>query len=137
MKNKRRPLESAGVLIYHPTKEDYVLGVTRGIFSTKWGLPGGKIEDGEYAIYAAVRELYEETGIMLSTLDLLQKPYVSHVAYRERSHFYKCRVPVKFRGIRLKKEGWVAWVPVSWVNNGPFGAYNKRLMAFFDGDGTI
>jgi len=137
MKNKRQPLESAGVLIYHPTKKDYVLGVTRGIFSARWGLPGGKIEDGELPVYAAVRELYEETGVMLSTLDLLRKPYVDHVAYRERSHFYKCNKPVKFRGIRMKKEGWVAWVPVSWVNNGPFGAYNKRCLAFFDGDGTL
>lgn len=29
----------------------------------KWGLPAGKLEDGESAIQAAKRELYEETGI--------------------------------------------------------------------------
>lgn len=35
-----------------------------------WGLPTGKIEDGESPLRAMIRELYEETGILLSAENL-------------------------------------------------------------------
>ena len=32
-------------------------------FKKLWGMPGGKVEDGETPYFAGARELYEETGI--------------------------------------------------------------------------
>lgn len=39
-------------------------------FPLTWNLPSGKVEVGEEVIDAAVRELYEESGIQLTTSDL-------------------------------------------------------------------
>src|ERR1035437_7184322 len=39
-------------------------------YPNRWGLPGGKIEDQETSIKAAIRELFEETHILLSSEQL-------------------------------------------------------------------
>lgn len=35
-----------------------------------WGLPGGRLEEGEHAVTAAVREFYEEVGIVVPRNEL-------------------------------------------------------------------
>lgn len=45
--------------------------LVKGWFSSQaWGLPGGGIERGESATQAAVREVYEETGLVIDESDL-------------------------------------------------------------------
>ncbi|MGV8920585.1 MAG: NUDIX hydrolase [Pseudomonas sp.] len=43
-------------------RDDEILYVRKP--KSKWALPGGKIEAGETPAQAAVRELYEETGLV-------------------------------------------------------------------------
>lgn len=62
MSEKKRPLACVGVVC---RRGDEVLLVRRGRepLKGKWSIPGGKMEFGETAKEAALRELQEETGI--------------------------------------------------------------------------
>ena len=53
---------SAGVVIYNDKKEALVL---KANYKPYWSFPGGWIEDSQTSIQAAVRELSEETGILI------------------------------------------------------------------------
>lgn len=56
------------ILLVHPTNGTWQRGIC--------GIPKGKMEDGEDPIEAALRELKEETGIVLRQNQLLPEPYV-------------------------------------------------------------
>lgn len=53
---------SAGVVIYNDKKEALVL---KANYKPYWSFPGGWIEDNQTPIQAAIRELSEETGILI------------------------------------------------------------------------
>lgn len=60
-----------------------------------WGLPSGKIENGEDACRAMLRELYEETGILRSS-ENLNEVGVFHVISKDLSFvyvLYRCDMP--------------------------------------------
>lgn len=52
-------------------KDGLILGVSRINDSTKWGLAGGKVEEGESTQEAAIRETFEETGIRVNACSFL------------------------------------------------------------------
>ena len=62
--NIQRPILGVSVALFH---EDKVLLVQRGKNPGKgqWSLPGGKVEIGETVQAAAVREVFEETGVVV------------------------------------------------------------------------
>ncbi|NBA93455.1 NUDIX hydrolase [Pseudomonas sp. R5(2019)] len=47
----------------------------------KWTLPGGKVEAGETPLEAAVRELYEETGLAIQGLSYVAQFEASKVLH--------------------------------------------------------
>jgi 8-oxo-dGTP pyrophosphatase MutT (NUDIX family) len=55
------------ILLVHPTNASWKVG--------NLGIPKGRIEEGEDETSAALRELYEETGIEISKEDLKGEPY--------------------------------------------------------------
>ncbi|MBW1603038.1 NUDIX domain-containing protein [Streptomyces sp. JJ66] len=61
-------------VIVHDARADRVLLVRRGPHARfargRWDLPVGKCEPGEPVTHAAVRELREETGLLVATADL-------------------------------------------------------------------
>ena len=72
-----RPVPCAGVVCL---RNGEVLLVRRGKAPRlgQWSIPGGRIEWGETATAAALRELLEETGVVAELLGLLD--VVDHIA---------------------------------------------------------
>ena len=64
------PVPCVGVVCL---REDEVLLIRRGTppRQGEWSLPGGRIEPGERAVDAALRELREETGVEAEIIGLL------------------------------------------------------------------
>ena len=58
----------------------------------KWGVPAGKIEEGETAKEAAVRELFEETGIQCLNVQGLGSLYMRKPAVDYVYHLFKVEV---------------------------------------------
>lgn len=60
----------------------------------KWGVPAGKIESGESAHEAAIRETFEESGVSLEAENVssLGKLYISTSAFRFVYHMFHCEV---------------------------------------------
>lgn len=66
MSRSREPLKVASVAVFDGDKMLW----QRRKDSGKWCLPGGKFEEGEEPLDAAVRELFEETGIEVGPKDM-------------------------------------------------------------------
>ena len=64
------------------TKEDKILGVTRKYNHSDWGLPGGKLDPGETALEAIIRESKEETGLDIFNVELIdQRVFKDRLVY--------------------------------------------------------
>lgn len=82
--NKRpKPIDAVGIICF---RGECVLLVQRGKAPRKgeWSIPGGRIECGESHSEAALRELWEETGI---TAELINK--VATIDADFGTHFYR------------------------------------------------
>mgnify|MGYP000851689829 CR=1 FL=1 len=56
-----------------------------------WGLPAGKMDDGEDKVSAMVREIFEETGLLIDVKDLeyVDKIYVQYPEYHFIYHSFR------------------------------------------------
>jgi 8-oxo-dGTP pyrophosphatase MutT (NUDIX family) len=101
-----------------------ILGVSRKNDPNAFGLPGGKVEEGEDELQAAVRELQEETGIELYKM----RHWYPEIFRREGGVTFRATTG----NIRLvhpvTEAGRVAWVTPEQLMAGPFGDYNRRLL---------
>lgn len=59
-------VEASGVFCEHNSRILYLKRHAEKLEGLRWGIPGGKVEEGESPIEAAVRELAEEAGIAAS-----------------------------------------------------------------------
>lgn len=90
------PLVGVGAVIFH---EGRVLLVRRGSEPLKghWTLPGGVLEVGETLVEGVVREVREETGLLVEPLELVELlDRIHREDGRVRYHYviadYLCRV---------------------------------------------
>lgn len=116
-----RESESQAACVLIQDDDGRVLAVSRKDDPTAFGLPGGKVDAGETASDAAVRELEEETGLIVTNLKQI------YVRYDEDG--FRCTTFIgKISGeINTDEGGVVRWVDPETLFAGPFGDYNRNL----------
>ena len=76
---RRRINKKAGVFIYDSLRKKVLIVQSKG---NLWGMPKGTFEDGESSKDCAIRETFEETGIILS-YDQLGKCFHIYMPLRD------------------------------------------------------
>jgi 8-oxo-dGTP pyrophosphatase MutT (NUDIX family) len=77
-------LITCGIYLYStPMKKFLVCHATNSPWNS-WSIPKGLKDEGEEPFVAAVRELYEETGVAIEKLHVLKKHTLPAVNYRKQ-----------------------------------------------------
>jgi len=104
-----------------------ILGVARRDDPNAWGMPGGKVDIGESPINAAIRELKEETGIIVNKWDLVEVfstecgPGKDGITFDSTAY-----EAISWTGCPKQGDaGPVKFVEQQVLFDGPFGEYNK------------
>ncbi len=81
--NESTLFSAVGVVVYFRSRILFLKRETDRTHPGAWGLPGGKVNEGETTLDAAIRETYEETGILRSPSNLTHVGdfLVKHVHY--------------------------------------------------------
>lgn len=94
----------------------------RWSIGTIWSLPGGRMEPGEPAADAVVREVAEETGLMIEVGDLAYAQ--DNLNQEMQSHFLYLVFPARVVGGSLRRPADDPYVvDVRWVSESEVGRY--------------
>lgn len=100
-----------------------ILGVSRKYDKQDFGLPGGKVDEGEDIYTAMVREVKEETN-----LNVIQaKPLFFSEVRNSDTHVCVYEVIDYDGDIVVTEEGDVKWVDWETVESGSYGDFNRDL----------
>ena len=115
-------------------KDSRIFATQRGCGDYKdwWEFPGGKIEPGEEAAAAVVREIAEELSLVVEPLELLHVVEWDYPTFRLRMQCFICRVKsgelclhehIAARWLSAEELGDVTWLPADVEVLEPLAAY--------------
>jgi len=118
---KTRESKLAAVALIFNEDKTRLLGVSRKDDSTLFGLPGGKIDEGETIYEGVAREVKEETGLEVKS--------AIPIFLREDGEFVAAVYLVsEYDGeISTGEAGKVEWITFEELKRGAFVAYNTAL----------
>jgi len=115
-------------------EEGLILGVSRRNDSTKFGLPGGKLEDNETPEEAGIRETFEETGIKVNSCVEIYKREEPAGSPGGFPFYTYCFYATNWEGNPTSSdEGEVKWLETTNLigNTGAFAEYNLNTIKKF------
>ena len=117
-------------MIYNDNNEVVVQDRTRTFKGI--GFPGGHIEEGESIVDSTIREVFEETGLIVSNLELagIKNWYEENKKQRYMIFMYKSN---SFKGdLVSSEEGEVKWISIDSLlsENLAFGDFDEMLKLF-------
>jgi len=116
------------VCVFIRNGEGKVLAVSRRNDPNNWGLPGGKVDPGETLEAAAVREAFEETGLVIAGLKAV---FTADVGDGYACTTFTATVVAQARESLRGGDGetgLVDWVSEIDLLEGSFGDYNSSLI---------
>ena len=119
------PLSVAVGALIHNNKI-LLLKRVKGDYTGFWAMPGGKIERQEHVSTAALREIFEETGIKATFKEHLG--VISELFYNDKkvhNHFliHLCLLNPENLDLTPSKEGELAWFDLSTI-----GLYRDQII---------
>ncbi len=114
--NSPFPIPTVGALIFNSSNE--VLMIRTHKWSDKWGIPGGKIQNGESSVEALRREIREETSLEIDEIQFVMvQDAISPKEFYRDAHFlllnYTCRCHEEVLNVVLNDEAQdYCWVPL-------------------------
>ena len=116
-------------------KEGKILGVTRKNDTSKYGLPGGKVDIGETAKEAAIRETLEETNILVKECDFF---FSKEETSSNETYCTYCYYATVWEGDpKALEAGKVDWISTEDLMKGSFPIYNKCVIDKMRNEGLI
>lgn len=125
-----RPVVCVGALVWGPGERVLIVRTTkwRGL----WGVPGGKVEWGETLEEAVMRELREETGLILTDVRYAQtQEAVLSPEFHQPAHLllvdFFARTDTEAVMPNEEIEEW-AWVPLAEAATSLLNTYTRTLV---------
>lgn len=125
-KEEQVELINASVVVCYSKEANLILAVHRKGDVTAWGLPGGRSNEGEKSIDAAIREFEEETPYLLTDIDAityLDTRYIDNYCV----HVYEIDDwLINFHNKECEQN--YAWINPQLLVAGAFPEFNKKLL---------